>query len=302
MSHIDKALRVWEGTAVADDAEGDSKPQSAYRLAQYPRERGAIDARPDVTATTDAEVAPLPAFAPRPQLARLPRNGDLHARLVSGDADPVSQEQYRRLAAALHDAQVARGLKTVMVTSALPGEGKTLTVVNLAMTLCESYARRVLVIDADLRWPSLHAMLGVPNVAGLSEALAAERCDLPVTEVSPRLSVMTAGQPGPAPLACLTSGRMGALLEECGSRFDWVLLDTSPVGLLPDGQVVSRLIGAVILVIHAGVTPAAAVERAVADLGPDCILGTVLNRVEKHRIPDADYYAHYRAPASSDSE
>jgi capsular exopolysaccharide synthesis family protein len=214
----------------------------------------------------------------------------------------VSQEQYRRLAAALHDAQVARGLKTVMVTSALPGEGKTLTVVNLALTLAESYARRVLVIDADLRWPSLHAMLGVPNAAGLSEALAAERCEPAVTEVSGRLSVMTAGQPGPAPLAGLTSERMGALLEECGTRFDWVLLDTSPVGLLPDGQVLSRLIGAVILVINAGVTPAAAVERAVADLGPECILGTVLNRVEKHRIPDADYYAYYRASANSASD
>ena len=71
----------------------------------------------------------------------------------------------------LHEAQVQKQLKTVMITSALPHEGKTLTVVNLALTLSESYARRVLVIDADLRWPSLHTILDIPNDRGLSEAL-----------------------------------------------------------------------------------------------------------------------------------
>jgi Mrp family chromosome partitioning ATPase len=73
------------------------------------------------------------------------------AKLVVGAShDSVSTEQYRRLAAALHDAQVAKGLKTVMVTSAVPREGKTLTIVNLALTLSESYGRRVLLIDCRL--------------------------------------------------------------------------------------------------------------------------------------------------------
>jgi capsular exopolysaccharide synthesis family protein len=225
---------------------------------------------------------------------RPPADLDLRARLVTGEADAVSLEQYRRLAAALHEAQVERGLKTVMVTSALPAEGKTLTTANLGLTLSESYARRVLVIDADLRWPSLHGVFGLPNSRGLSEAL--QHGETPdCVEISSRLSLMTAGQPGPTPLAGLTSERMGAILQECAARFDWVIVDTSPVGLLPDGQVLARLIGAVILVINAGETPSAAVERAVADLGPDCILGTVLNRVEKFRIPEAGYYAKYGA-------
>ena len=205
----------------------------------------------------------------------------------------MSLEQYRRLAAALHDAQVERDLKTIMITSALPGEGKTLTTANLALTLSESYARRVLVIDADLRWPALHGVFGLPNVRGLSEALRDQRGELAMVEVSSRLTMMTAGQPGPTPLAGLSSERMGTLLQECAGRFDWVLVDTSPVGMMPDGQVLARLIGAVILVINAGGTPAATVERVVAELGPECILGTVLNRVEGHRIPEAGYYARY---------
>ena len=96
-----------------------------------------------------------------------------------------------------------------MITSALPHEGKTLTVVNLALTLSESYARRVLVIDADLRAPSLHTILDIPNDRGLSEALRDGQHELPFTEVSSRLSALTAGKPGPTPLAGLSSRRMG---------------------------------------------------------------------------------------------
>ena len=88
------------------------------------------------------------------------------------------------------------------------------------------------------------------------------------------------------------------MLEECAARFDWVLIDTPPVGVLPDAQVLARLVGEVILVIGAGSTPAAAVERAVAELGgPDAISGTVLNRVEERRIPDAGYYGRYETSA-----
>jgi capsular exopolysaccharide synthesis family protein len=310
MSRIDKALRVWEGTANVEEVDVDvaTATSEAFRLTEYPRERHPqiqpLKATPAVAPVE--EHAPRPVFLPEARPAKATRQVptpasdlDLRARLVTGGADPVSLEQYRRLAAALHDAQVERGLKTIMITSALPGEGKTLTVANLALTLSESYARRVLVIDADLRWPSLHQTFGVANSQGLSEALDAGN-DPAVVEVSSRLSLMTAGKPGPAPLAGLTSARMGALLKECAARFDWVLVDSSPVGVLPDGQVLARLIGAVILVIKAGSTPSATVERAVADLGPEYILGTVLNRVEPRRIPDAGYYAKYRAPAVAD--
>jgi capsular exopolysaccharide synthesis family protein len=221
-------------------------------------------------------------------------DADVQARLVTGTPSTVSLEQYRRLAAVLHEEQVQRQLKTVMIASALPQEGKTLTLVNLALTLTESYARRVLVIDADLRWPGLHTVLGIPNDRGLSEALRDGQHELPLVEVSSRLSALTAGKPGPTPLAGLTSSRMGEVIEECAARFDWVLIDTSPVGVLPDAQVLARLVGAVIFVIGAGSTPAAAVHRAIAELGgPDSILGTVLNRVEERRIPEANYYGQY---------
>ena len=87
---------------------------------------------------------------------------------------PVSREQYRRLAALLHDAQTSNGLKVVMIASAVPGEGKTLTASNLALTLSESYRQRVLLIDADLRKPTLHQVFQLHAASGLIEGLMSE--------------------------------------------------------------------------------------------------------------------------------
>ena len=86
---------------------------------------------------------------------------------------------------------------------------------------------------------------------------------------------------------------MAALIDECATQFDWVLLDAPPVALMPDAQLLARLTRAVVLVIAAGATPAATVKRAVEELGPESIIGTVLNRVDERRIPDVGYYAHY---------
>jgi len=219
------------------------------------------------------------------------------AKLVVGAShDSVSTEQYRRLAAALHDAQVAKGLKTVMVTSAVPREGKTLTIVNLALTLSESYGRRVLLIDADLRRPSIHEVLRIHNERGLSEVLASTGNELPLVQISHRLWVLPAGRSEKNhPLAGLSSDRMRAVLDDAAGRFDWVLLDTPPIGLLPDAQVLGRLVRAAVFVIRAGMTPFAVVERAMADLGRDFIIGTVLNDVQPKAVPATGYYGHYYA-------
>ena len=220
---------------------------------------------------------------------------DASARLVTGAVSAVAVEQYRRLAATLHDAQVNTSLKTVMITSAAPHEGKTLTTLNLALTLTDSYAREVLIIDADLRWPRMHSLLGVSNTRGLTDALTDEHIELPVLRISDGLHLLTAGRPVATPLARLSSPHMAKVLHECGRRFEWVLVDTPPVGLLPDAHLLARSVGAVILVIGAGSTPAATIERTVADLGPERIIGTVLNRVDTHAIAQASFYERYKA-------
>jgi capsular exopolysaccharide synthesis family protein len=231
-----------------------------------------------------------------------PTDAALEGKLiVSSETSPVAVEQYRRLAATLHGLHVERGLKTLMVTSAVPEEGKTLTVANLALTLSESFKRRVLLIDADLRQPSIHSVFGLPNVSGLSEGLRPERGQLAILEVSPFLSILPAGQPDGNPMAKLTSTRMKALLEEAGGAFDWVLLDAPPVGLMPDAHLLARLTEGVLFVIAAGSTPHILVEKAIAELGRDHVVGTVLNRVDGQVLPTNGYYRRYYGPAARTS-
>jgi capsular exopolysaccharide synthesis family protein len=295
MSRIDEALRLSEG-AGPEPEQGTGGKAAGPPLNQYPRERrgrGGSDEprgpRPVDTEDFAGDVGHRAGDQPGPA-----PDDALLARLVTGTSNSVAAEQYRRLAAVLHEEQADDALTTVMVTSAIPGEGKTLTAVNLALTLSESYARRVLVIDADLRAPSVHTTLGVPNDAGLSDALRDGDGPLPIRQVTTGLSVMTAGRTGSNPLAGLSSRRMEEILIDLSARFDWVLLDASPVGVLSDAQVLARLVGGVIFVIGAGSTPAAAVERAIAELGgSEAIIGTVLNRIEEHRIPDAAYRGRY---------
>ena len=300
MTQIYRALRLKEGsTTIAAETDSDIQPDGASSaLQQYPEEERHPGPRKDVpSGPTRDPVARSTVGTPRRarHAAQKPHSTDLRARLVNSTSSAVSVEQYRRLAAVLHEEQVQSQLKTVMITSALPGDGKTLTAINLALTLSESYARRVLLIDADLRLPSLHTTLDIPNDCGLSEALLDDR-ELSFVEVTSGLTALTAGHPGPTPLAGLTSKRMREVLQECEERFEWVLIDTSPVGVLPDAQVIGRLAGAVLLVISAGSTPAETVAHAVAELGgSDSIFGIVLNRVDEWRIPQANYYGQYGA-------
>jgi capsular exopolysaccharide synthesis family protein len=209
------------------------------------------------------------------------RTRDGNAKLVVGhDMRPGAIEQYRKLAASLHHAQTQQGIKIVMMASTLAGEGKTLTATNLALTLSESYRRRVALIDADLRRPTIHDVFNLPNVSGLNDVLKRNsEASCEIFEVSPHLSVLTAGRPNPDPISGLTSDRMRRLVAAAAEEYDWVVIDTPPVGLLPDANLLASMVHVVLLVIAAGRTPYRLVTRSVEALGRDRIFGVVLNRV-----------------------
>ena len=226
-----------------------------------------------------------------------PPAADFRGKVIGASTgDCVSPEGYVNLATVLHEAQLDRGLQTLLITSSARQEGKTITAVNLAMTLSDSYARRVLIIDADLRRPSVHRALGIDAQTGLSDALLQPTSPLPLIHVTPRLSVLPAGRPDPNPLARLSPDRVQPLLADCVSRFDWVLVDTPPVGTEADAQLLARFVQAVIFVIRAGVAPYSVVQRAVAELGRECILGTVLNGVDETMAPAVSSYGRFASP------
>lgn len=214
--------------------------------------------------------------------------------VVDQNIMPVSREQYRRLAATLHHAQEDAGIKVVMVASAVVGEGKTLTAANLALTFSESYQRTVLLIDGDFRRPALHVVFNIDAPSGLSEGLTAVvEQKLPLYRVSQRLAILPAGRPSSDPMAGLTSNRMRRVIQEARNAFDWVIVDTPPVGLLPDANLLATMVDGAVLVVRAGSTPYHQVVRAIDALDRDRLLGVVLNSTTMANGSSHNYYSYY---------
>jgi capsular exopolysaccharide synthesis family protein len=166
--------------------------------------------------------------------------------------------------------------------------------VNLALTLSESYKRRVLLIDADLRRPSIAKVFGVVPGNGLSECLKTPELQaLRITNVTDGLGLLLAGSADRDPMSGLTSGRMQEVIERAAVNFDWVIIDTPPVGLLTDAHLLSAMVDAAVLVIDAGRTQHAIIQRAVESIGREKIVGVVLNRVEERALADASDYKYY---------
>jgi len=218
--------------------------------------------------------------------------------VVDRNMEPSSREQYRRLAATLYHHQADTGLRVLMIASASPSEGKTLTAVNLSLTLSESYRRSVLLIDADLRRPSLHTAFQVDGSPGLMEGMVAgEDWKMPLHQITPRLTLLTGGKPSSDPMFGLTSTRMRRLIEEARETFDWVIIDTPPVGLLTDASLLAAMVDGAVLVVKAGETSYDQVRRAIDALGPGKLVGVVLNRaIERSARYGYDYSRYYLTP------
>jgi capsular exopolysaccharide synthesis family protein len=261
---------------------------------------------PEPTSRTDASIS---GSATAVSTARLPV-GDTNGfepievayrgrTILDPDVSAQSCEQYRRLAANLHQAQGTLGIKVVMVTSAVVGEGKTLTSANLALTLSESYQKRVLLIDADFRRPSLHVLFSIEPHGGFSAGLTSDAQPVRAAQLSTFLSVLPGGQPTSDPIAALTSDRMRQLIAEARDTFDWVILDTPPIALLSDASLVASITDGALIVVKAGSTSSDLVERAVQAVGRERVLGIVLNRATE-QVQSSEYYEYYRYYATAE--
>ena len=214
--------------------------------------------------------------------------------VVSPAAGPLVVEQFRRLAATMIRARAERDLKSVLVTSPAPGDGKSNVAVNLALTLSESFHQTVLLVDADMRRPTLHSLFGVENTVGLTDALTPGHSgNVATVQISESLLLLPAGRPDVSPLGGLASDRLKHLIADAASRFDWIIVDSPPVGLLADAHLVSEAVDGALLVVRAGVTPYPDMEAAADTLGHERVLGIVLNAVDPEEVRGEGYYSHY---------
>jgi len=201
-------------------------------------------------------------------------------------------EHYRSIRTTLLLMAADGTLRSIAVMSALPREGKTATVCNLAVALAQA-DRRVLIIDGDLRKPRLHRIFRVKNLNGLTKYLTT---DVALEEVLratsiPRLSLINAGPVPPNPAELLGSRKVPQMIETCKDRYDFILVDTPPVLAVSDALVLGPWLDGVIMVVHGGKTPRDALKRAKEKLDAHRVRGTgvILNNVR------AAYYEDYYA-------
>lgn len=202
-------------------------------------------------------------------------------------------ESYRMLRTNLQYIDGDREHKTMIVTSPNRGEGKTVTISNLAITMAEA-GLKVLLIEADLRKPSIHKLFGLNNHHGLVSVINEKKSIIeairPIESV-PNLEVMTSGQIPSDPVKILESRTMKDMIAEVVEDYDRILFDVPPVCSVPDTVILSSLVEGVLLVIASGKTNSDSAKRAIKQLDrvQANILGVVLSKVKRSKNSEYDY-------------
>lgn len=207
---------------------------------------------------------------------------------------PVS-EAYRAIRTNLQFAGAGKQLKTLVFTSAVPSEGKSTTVANLAIVMGQD-DKHILLIDCDMRKPVIHRRFGLLN-RGLSNCFAE---DLPLKEVIqadvfPNLDVVTSGPVPPNPAELLGSKKMEALLQEAAEAYDYVFLDMPPVLAVTDAALMSSQVDGTVLILGSGdISPDEGKQaKSLLEKVHANILGVILNKVPQHHKSGYYYYYYY---------
>lgn len=204
-------------------------------------------------------------------------------------------EQYRTIRTNIDFSQVNGELKTIMLTSAGPGEGKSTTAANLAIVMAQQ-GKSVLLIDADLRKPTVHYTFRLGNTQGLTTVLTKQSSfeDTVRKTDAEHLFVLTSGPVPPNPAELLSSPAMENLLKHALTLFDAVIFDTPPLLAVADAQILANLCDGVVLVVRSGATEkeAAVKAKALLDKAGARILGVVLNDKPVSKA-DSHYYYYY---------
>lgn len=195
-----------------------------------------------------------------------------------------ASEAFRTLRTNIQFSNIDKELKTIILTSASPREGKTTIAANLAISFAME-EKKVLIIDVDLRKPKLNKIFRIPNFLGLTNVLMGEKTldevEYTGRDESENLRVVTSGPLPPNPAELLGSSRMKEFLKQVRADYDIVILDGSPVGLVTDSVILSTIVDGTILVIESGETEIETIQRAKAllDKVDANIIGAVLNKI-----------------------
>jgi protein-tyrosine kinase len=300
MSRIHEALKKAEQERAA--SQGASQPSFT------------VPAEPSMTAMEESPIAvatgvpgggvplssAMPSFASPfsldALLARCPqlqwRPDEKTMLFFNGDDTAPGTEEFRTLRSRLYHAREKRTLKKILVTSALPKEGKSFTSTNLAQVMVKQHGRRVLLIDADLRGPRLHLMLGTTSSPGLSDYLRGGNDEFSIMQRGPmeNLFFIPSGQQISDPAELVANGRLQFLLQRVESLFDWIIIDSPPAVPVSDASVLAKACDGVLMVVRSNATPVDMARRAREEFPDQALIGIVLNGTDHESAAYSRYY------------
>jgi capsular exopolysaccharide synthesis family protein len=242
----------------------------------------------------DAGVDPFKQFQSLPTLA------PPQSRVVCvTDTGSLAAEKFRFIGVRIRQLRQKRSLKKLLITSTIPQEGKSMVAANLACTLARRKPEKVLLLDGDLRRPSLASLFGLGAAPGICEWLQGEAS--PSTSIfyleNAGLWIMPAGNTPGNPLELMQGSRFTVLLEQLSNWFDWIVIDSPPVLPLADTSIWMRLADGILLVARQGTTEKKQLQRGLEAIEPAKLVGALLNCSAS--TAHSDYYYHYRSPAAA---
>lgn len=305
MSYIYEAL-------LRAERERQSRPQEPENL--QPAPAPGMEAAPGLPELFDLSTAPIPQFDWNPFLPAFPT---LEKR-------GHGLEQFRSLRSHIYQARNEMALKTILVSSGMPSEGKSFVTANLAFSLARNSNNRILLIDGDLRRPSLHLLLGAPNDIGLSDYLVGtaemhavmQRCSESKANNHSELPDLTnlifvpTGTLHDNASELITNQRIKEFISSVSASFDWILIDSPPALVFADAVDLARAADAILLVVRGAQTTFEVAQRAKSSFENSRILGVVLNDIKNPPRRESYYDSYYygkkdsekSAPESSEQE
>jgi protein-tyrosine kinase len=303
MSRIHEALKKAEQERALSQG-GPAQPSFAAPEASEPAMRAA-QGEPPAAMVTGVAAGGVPLTSAMPSfaspfsldalLARCPQlqwRPDETMLFFNDDDTARGTEEFRTLRSRLYHAREKMTLKKLLVTSALPKEGKSFTAANLAQVLVRQHGRRVLLIDADLRGPRLHLMLGTTAAPGLSDYLQGRADEFAIMQRGQmeNLFLIPSGDEISDPAELVANGRLKILLQRVEPLFDWIIIDSPPAVPVSDASVLAKACDGVLMVVRSHATPADMARRAREEFPDQALVGVVLNGTDSESVPYSRYY------------
>ena len=293
MSRIHEALKKAEQERASVQGGGIPSSYASAPVAEPP-------AYEEVVATNLTPNSGMPefsgSFSLETLLARCPQTEwkpDLATMLFMNGSDGArGTEEYRTLRSRLYHVRERMPLKKLLVTSALPKEGKSFTAANLAQVLVRQHGRRALLIDCDLRGPRLHLMLGTAAGPGLSEYLLGKADEFSIMQrgAMEGLFFIPSGESIENPAELVASGKLKLLLQRLEPLFDWIIIDSPPVIPVSDASVLSKVCDGVMMVVRSNSTPSDLARKARMEFPDQMLIGAVLNGTDHESAQYERYY------------